>query len=120
MGYYTCYNIAFEGDEKEIEAFKKNLLDLSKDDDGYVAPDLEELLNYSCCEAKLYDLTEWIDAVAPKYPNVLVFLDGDGEESDDNWEARWKGNLYERQNAIIPPFQTPELFSEYERKHNNN
>lgn len=120
MGYYTYFSIAFEGDEKEIEEFKKDLLEVSKDEDGNVDDSLKELLDYSGCEAKLYDLDDWICSVAPKYPNVLVFLNGDGEESDDLWETRWKGEFYEVQKSIIPPFQTPELLSEYERKHNNN
>ena len=119
MGYYTCYNIAFQGDIEKVEDFKKDLLDISRDDEGDVDSDLEDLLSYSGVEAKLYDLEGWIDEIAPRHPDVLVILDGDGEESDDLWQHRWKGDKNERQSAIIPPFETPELFTEYEKKHNN-
>jgi len=118
MGYYTYFSIAFEGDKDKVEAFKKDLLEESKDDDGDVDSYVEELLNYSGVEAKLYDLEEWIENVAPRHPDVLVILNGDGEESDDLWQARWKGNKSERQFAVIPPFTTKELLTENEKQNN--
>ena len=63
MGYYTYYQIAFEGDDDKVKAFKDDLLEFSKDDDEEVDSYLEELLSYSGVEAKLYDLEEWIDFV---------------------------------------------------------
>lgn len=119
MGYYTYYQIAFEGDDDNVKEFKEDLLKYSKGDDGEVDCYLEDLLSYSGVEAKLYDLEDWIDAVAPRHSDVLVILNGDGEESDDLWEARWKGDKCERQSAIIPPFTTPELLTEREKQNNN-
>ena len=119
MGYYTYFQIAFEGDKDKVEAFKKDLLEESKDDDGDIDGYLEDLLSYSGVEAKLYDLEDWINAVAPRHPDVLVILDGDGEESDDNWQARWKGDKSERRFAVIPPFTTKELLTENEKQNNN-
>ena len=119
MGYYTYYQIAFEGDDDKIKAFKDDLLEHSMDDDGEVDSDLKELLDFSDVGAKLYDLEDWIDAIAPRHPDVLVILNGDGEGSDDLWEARWKGDKCERQNATIPPFTTPELLTETEKQNNN-
>lgn len=118
MGYYTYYTISFEGEEKQIDAFKKELLDFAKNEDDNYDVDLDVLLKYGSSEGKLYDLEHWISSVAPKYPDVLICLEGDGEESDDLWEERWKGNNRESQRAIIPPFENPELKTKYEKTHN--
>ena len=120
MGYYTQYGISFCGPDKLKEQFKKELLDISKDEDGDVDSCLKDLLSSSFCEAKLYDLCDWINELAPKYPELLIILWGDGEEPEDHWEQRWKGGLRERQFAIIPPFQNKELWTEYEKEHENN
>ena len=119
MGYYTYYQIAFVGDDDKVKAFKDDLLETSKDYDGEVDSYLEDLLSYSGVEATLYDLEDWIDTVAPRHPDVIVILNGDGEESYDLWESRWKGDKYEHQEAVIPPFTTPELLTEREKQNNN-
>ena len=116
MGYYTYFIISLHGEEEKVEAFKKDLLEISKGDDGEVDDALDELLKYQCVEARLYNLEQWIDAVALKHPDVLIVLDGDGEESDDCWEARWKGDQKEIQRAIIPPFTNPALFLDKEKQ----
>ena len=114
MGYYTSYDIAFEGDFEQEEAFKEELLKESAYSDGENDPEVVELLETGGVWAKLYDLEAWIDELAPKYPDLLIILTGDGEESGDNWERRWKGNENETQRAIIPPFNNPNLFTKYE------
>ena len=119
MGYITCFDLTLIGEKEKVEAFKKDLLEESKSDDGEIDEDVEELLECGYLSAKIYDLEDWIDAVAPRHPDVLVILNGDGEESDDLWETRWKGDKCERQNAIIPPFTTPELLTETEKQNNN-
>lgn len=116
MGYYTSYGIAIEADpgfEEQEEKFQKELFERSGEDS-----DIKELFTYGVY-AKLYDLESWIDELAPKYPHLLIMLSGDGEESDDLWESRWKGNVFERMNAAIPPFTKAELLSETERKNKN-
>lgn len=114
MGYYTSYGLSLYGPTDECEAFEKDLLDLSDNDE-----EVRELLKYGGCYAKLYDLEAWMDQVAKKHPSVLAILSGDGEESDDQWEHRWKGLEDEVQKAIIPPFKNERLFTEYEKKQLN-
>lgn len=115
MGYYTSYNIAFEGDPEQKKAFEEDLLKKSAYSDGRLDSSVVELLNTNCVYAKLYDLEAWIDQLAPKYPNLLIMLTGDGEESGDSWEKRWKGRESESQKAVIPPFKNPNLFTAYEK-----
>ena len=113
MGYYTAYGIHIvpdKGYEKEVDEFEKELLEYSDKD-----CEVEELVKTGGCYGKLYDINNWISELAPKYPHILICLGGDGEESDDLWEARWKGNDTETKNAVIPPFTNPNLLTEYEK-----
>ena len=120
MGYITIFDLRLIGDKDKVQAFEQDLLEESKDGNDEVDSDVVELIECGYTSAKLYDLEEWIDEVAPRHPDVLVILNGDGEESDDLWECRWKGDKCERQDAIIPPFTTPELLTEEEKQNNNN
>ena len=108
MGYYTSYSLQCYGPEDKIKAFEDDLLKRSEYN-GEVDGDLEQLVNDGYVNAKLYDLVGWIAEIAPKHPDVLVCLSGDGEESDDMWEERWKGDEEEFQKAIIPPFENNNL-----------
>ena len=104
MGYYTSFFLNLHGDQEEIKKFESDLYEESKRD-----TDIKELIETGTVYAKLYELEGYIDKVAPKHPGVLVILGGDGEESDDLWEARWKGNEFEKQCATIPPFENKNL-----------
>lgn len=117
MGYYTAYGInivADKGYENEVEEFEKALLKYTDND-----MEVKELLKTGGCYAKLYDIESWITEVATNYPHVLICLGGDGEDSDDLWETRWKGQEIETQKATIPPFTNPNLLTEYEKNNNN-
>jgi hypothetical protein len=115
MGYYTSYDITFEGDTDQKNAFKQDLLKESAYSDGRNDSSVVELLETGGVYAKLYDLEGWIDDLAPKYPDLLIIVTGDGEESGDCWEKRWKGKDSEEQCAIIPPFKNPNLQTEHEK-----
>lgn len=116
MGYYTAYGLHItpdKGHEDEVKKFEKELIKYSEND-----PEVKELVKTGGCYGKLYDIEDWIGEVAKKYPNLLVILGGDGEDSDDLWETRWKGGEVEMQKAVIPPFTNPNLLTEYEKKNN--
>ena len=117
MGYYTYYGLTILGEDDKVESFKKDLLEQSEDSTGVPDSDLSELLESEYVYAKLYDITDWIDEVAPKHPDILIMLSGDGEDSDDSWETRWRGNDSETQKMIMPPFTNPRLTPE---NFNNN
>ena len=120
MSYYTSYGLTTYGDIQECQAFEQALLEYTKDGYGNVNCEVEELVDTGGAYAKLYDLRDWITELAPKFPNVLIILSGDGEESDDLWEQRWKGEETEYQEAAIPPFKNKNLLTEYEIKKPNN
>lgn len=109
MGYYTAYDLWTFGDIEDTEKFDNDLLEISKDSNGEYDFEVKQLVEFGSVYAKLYDLEAWIRDVAERNPNVLVILTGNGEESFDVWEERYKGKLHERQEMIFPPFKTPEL-----------
>lgn len=118
MGYYTAYGLEIYGNSEECDAFEKDLLEYTKEDDGSYDIEIQELINTGGTFAKLYDIEAWISAVAKRHPNVLIILSGDGEDNFDFWESRWKGDKYETQKAMIPPFETPELKTQSELNNN--
>ena len=118
MGYYTAYGLSTYGDPEECEAFEKDLLEYTKEKIGSYDIDIQELIDTGGTYAKLYDIEDWISAVAEHHPNVLIILSGDGEDNFDFWESRWKGDKYETQKAMIPAFETPELKTQSELNNN--
>ena len=118
MGYYTAYGLTVLGDPDKVEAFERELLHFSEYQ-GIPDSSVKELIECGGTYAKLYDIESWIAEAATIHPDVLIILSGDGEESSDMWECRWKGEKCERHDAIIPPFTIPELLTEEEKQNNN-
>lgn len=116
MGYYTSYGLDIMPDKEydaDVEKFEKALVDAFDNDF-----EVKELVEFGGVYGKCYDLESNIDELAPKFPHLLIILSGTGEDGED-WEARWKGNDKEVQNSIIPPFNNKNLWTDYEKKNNN-
>lgn len=114
MGYYTSFSLYLESDPdhwEDEDKFGNNLIALAGPDYEY---EIKQLLEGFGVYAKLYELDSWIASLAPKYPHLLICLCGDGEESGDYWEMRWRGKEVEMQEAIIPPFQNKNLLKKSE------
>ena len=108
MGYYTAYNLSILADDgftSDADGFYNDLRSARGGDDG----ELEELIRYGAACVKLYDIEEDISQIAPKYPHLLIILEGDGDEKDDRWEYRWKGTNHEYHEMEMPPFTNPNL-----------
>lgn len=119
MGYYTSYGLCVCGNEDRVHEFENELLEVTRYADGQDDCEVKELVSTGGVYAKLYDIEDTISDLAPKYPDLLIILSGDGEESDDLWEARWKGSEYEKQAAEIPPFKNHNLWTDYEKTQEN-
>ena len=119
MGYYTAYGLSTYGPEESVKAFEKDLIDSTKDEKGVADYDTVELVRDGGVYAKLYDIDTLITCVAARHPDVLVILSGDGEDSDDLWEQRWRGKQTDIHKASILPFTDPNLQTEYEKNNNN-
>lgn len=108
MGYCTYYVLSLYGDD---EATERCVEDFIREGTamGFTPDQMEDFVNEDVLETKSREVEELCKKVARMNPDVLIRLEGDGEESDDLWESRFKGNLYERQDFTMPPFTTPEL-----------
>lgn len=111
MSYYTNYSLTAEGTSKAIKAFQEDLVESSK-----YKGDILDLISCGCIEGKYYDLTNEVETVASRHPNVLVILQGDGEEPEDIWELRCKGKEKEYHQVTMPPFENPELLTKDEKQ----
>ena len=86
MGYYTYYSLFVPSfDEGKISALRAKEIEAEIDkmnvfDDGELAWGLR-------CEAKWYDWESDMSLLSKRFPDVLFCLHGDGEDSDDKWDA---------------------------------
>ena len=97
MGYYTDFSLSVLNDREcdltilinEINS--KHKYDLIYED------------GYARC-VKWYDWEEDLMELSKKYPDMLIEITGDGEDSGDFWEARFKGGTEEYHDMRMPPF----------------
>lgn len=114
MGYYTYFSLSYHGspeDEKSIQEFRVEDDDKEFSNPWYINGILDECADHDYNEYKWYDWEKDMKVLASRFPNVLFILDGDGEESDDRWEYRIRGNVWEHHYVEMPPFTKPELIN---------
>ncbi len=119
MGYYTYFSLDIKGEPEEVKKaqnFRVPDDDTEFSDPYYINGILDECASHYY---KWYDWEKDMKKLARKFPNVLFILDGDGEEADDNWQFRIKGDICEHHYVELHPFTTPELLTENEKRNNN-
>jgi len=114
MGYYTHYTFEVKGEYspgvkyEDIEAAFNKI-------SSYNLNDLEDdTLKWYDCEKDMIQLSL-------QFPKMIFYLYGDGEESDDEWEAYFYKGVCDQQQVgklyMDNPFSIPE--SEKEEKKSN-
>lgn len=107
MGYYTSYSISVS-DESKLNKVLKLLHNIS---DGEVPSDSAYF------NAKWYDFEEHVYAVSKQVPNILITIEGEGEDNGDLWIEYWmNGKVCGGQAQIIYPEYKPSSLKEYESK----
>lgn len=102
MGYQTDYKLIVGLKESEQEIFDR-VAELS----GYGTRwDAEHL--YGC---KWYEWKEHMLQVSSEFPEVLLKLEGEGEEAGDMWHAYFKNGKFQdcRGEVVYPPFDESKL-----------
>ena len=107
MGYYTGFGLHIVGKDEDVKR--------AEDEIRNIDCQCKELVEEGCVYAKWYDWEYDMKTVAKNNPDVLIILSGDGEESSDFWEARFKGEEFEMVQYELPPFTNENLLTEAER-----
>lgn len=97
MGYLTYYKMQVVPEEKLIEVYN-DLPGFDSIDEGDLGW-LEEDGMFMGEPTTWYDCEKDIVAAAEKHPDVLIILDGEGEEQGDIWRAFARGDKFEIYHA---------------------
>lgn len=103
MGYYTYFTLSYYGSPED----EQDLQDFQPDQEDFNLP--AELIKQLIADNgdnywKWYDWEKDMQTLAKKFPNITFVLHGDGEESQDIWEWRGKGDKYEFHCMEMPEF----------------
>lgn len=90
MGYYTDYRITVKHGSVDMDKLKEEMDQESgyefENEGGYIAS--------SDC-IKWYDWTPDMKKVSQKFPEVLIMVEGEGEESGDVWQCYFHNGRHE-------------------------
>lgn len=90
MGYYTVYNLTkIKGSEEDFEALKKDLRETTG-----VDLDID-------CNLKWYDHEEDLKKLSEKYPDLIIQLEGNGEDVGDYWTLRFTRGIVETEPFVV-------------------
>lgn len=80
MGYYTDYRISLQNTSNELE-----LNTIIKDLEEISGENFEGGDNEYQTNTKWYSYTTDIREISEKYPHILFYIEGQGDECDDQW-----------------------------------
>lgn len=69
-----------------------------------ISEDLKQLIIEEWTDVSWINWRKDMQTLAKKFPNITFVPHGDGEESDDIWEWRGKGESEEFHSMEMPPF----------------
>ena len=101
MGYRTNFNLTMHGEDKAIDAV------LAYAQTNELPYELKTIVvQESLDDVKWYDCKEDLRSLAKRFPAVLFILTGVGEDPDDQWEYRVRGenDEFHQMDTIAPPF----------------
>lgn len=112
MGYYTTFELGVDdtgADPISLAQFNKDI----EEEYEFGSYDLQVkwLVNRDCDNMKWYDWKEDVEKLSLRYPNLILWLRGDGEEAGDVWKAWFRNG----KSVVVKPkldFPTPANLSE--------
>lgn len=113
MGYMTDYEVEagpFETEEAaEFFEFKAQKT-IGYSIDVSISPSMNGryFVTFELNDAKWYNWGNDLEALSRAFPNITIDVEGDGEETGDQWKARFRNGSYEKVEAIVtfPDFTT--------------
>lgn len=122
MGYYTDFTLdiqekdrfgnelsALDVDLVEQEVEKMNVFESGNFGEGWYG------------NAKWYDRDADMILLSKRFPDMIFFLEGDGEDSDDRWGNYYCGGkvMYNGIELVYHPFDQNKLVSPVQQYHRN-
>lgn len=92
MGYYTTFKMGVES-SKNNDASSLNQFQYDVDSEyefGSYELQLDWLIHGDCDSLKWYDYNLDMCELSKRYPNLLLWLTGEGEESGDIWKSWYR------------------------------
>lgn len=93
MGYYTYFTIeeiSGENEKKLLEDF-----DLLQTEYGPLNEMFDEIPGYAHDAMKWYACHDDMKRISKEYPNTLIIMRGNGEETEDVWQAYYRNGQHE-------------------------
>ncbi len=100
MGYYTDFKVSIDTDNEDVgEAFHAKLQEQS----GYYFEE-NNFNSFQLDSAKWYESTQDLTLMSILFPNIMITVYGEGEESGDIWHARVLNGVYRQAKVklILP------------------
>lgn len=115
MGYYSTFKIIECASDKMKEA-------LIEESGNYKSG----WYNYRMDDVKWYNWKDNLTAVSKKFPNILLVLEGHGEEENDDWRAyalggkiEVIGKVWEEPPDFAKNYVPPRILTPYEEGYNS-
>lgn len=109
MGYYTYYDLSIDEGSNEEQAKAESDINALKGANSFIWEAYHEGVH-----AKWYDHDEEIIEFSKLHPNIVFSLEGDGEETGDQWFKYYKNGKYQYDPAqIIFEGYHPSLLTDY-------
>lgn len=101
VGYYTTFKMGVESNEdNDTESLKQFQYDIDSEYEfGSEELQLDWLIHGDCDNMKWYDHHEDMCELSKRYPNLLLWLTGNGEESGDIWKAWYRNG----KSVVVKP-----------------
>ncbi len=96
MGYYTQFDIKVKEGEVDIQSLQDTINEISNysfDTDG------NEI--WSNGSYKWYDYAHDMEKVSKLFPDIVIQVDGNGEEFGDIWRTFWKNGKYQQAERVV-------------------
>ena len=103
MGYYTTFTIKIKNKlEKEghkIYDLKEAMLEVNEEHKHVFDMSDDEI--YSDGGVKWYDYYEDMVKLSKMFPDLVLQVDGEGEETGDIWRTFWKDGKYQEAKRVV-------------------
>jgi len=96
MGYYTNFSISIKQGQDylgDLQNAIEKQSDYTFDNDG------TEI--YSDGSIKWYEHSKDMENVSKLFPDLVLQVDGEGEESGDIWTTFWKDGKYQQAKRVV-------------------